>query len=230
MSLQWTLIATFLYVEIALIVLMLLSIIKPRFWRSFFQSRFMTVVAAQSNLYLVAFIGVLLLFFVESVREFHKYSSKLNTNDRMYVGSSAFYEDQMRVFRGQRNFYISGFALLCVFIIKRLIRLFGEMAQLKAESEASIRQARNAAELASQTLSASTKTTTTTNNDQQQIPLEKENAALKETIDELEKKLKKAQTDLKAMERQSVNTNKAFDEMAEKLARYEASADSRKDK
>lgn len=161
------------------------------------------------------------MIFLESVREFHKYSSKLNTNDRMYVGSSAFYEDQMRVFRGQRNFYISGFALLCVFIIKRLIRLFGEMAQLKAESEASIRQARNAAELASQTLSASTKTTTTTNNDQQQIPLEKENAALKETIDELEKKLKKAQTDLKAMERQSVNTNKAFDEMAEKLARYE---------
>ncbi|OTF71409.1 B-cell receptor-associated protein 31-like protein, partial [Euroglyphus maynei] len=142
----------------------------------------------------------------------------------MYVGSSAFYEDQMRVFRGQRNFYISGFALLCVFIIKRLIRLFGEMAQLKAESEASIRQARNAAELASQTLSASTSkktTTTSTDNNDQQIPLEKQNAALKETIEELEKKLKKAQTDLKAMERQSVNTNKAFDEMAEKLARYE---------
>lgn len=141
----------------------------------------------------------------------------------MYVGSSAFYEDQMRVFRGQRNFYISGFALLCVFIIKRLIRLLGEMAQLKADSEASIRQARNAAELASQTLSASTSSSKSSlsGDKNDQIPLEKENAALKETIEELEKKLKKAQTDLKAMERQSVNTNKAFDEMAEKLARYE---------
>lgn len=43
--------------------------------------------------------------------------------------SPANHEFQMRMFRGQRNFYISGYILLGLFIIYRLIILLKELAQ-----------------------------------------------------------------------------------------------------
>ena len=46
-----------------------------------------------------------------------------------------FYQIQMRLFRGQRNFYISGFGLFSVFIIKRLIALRLEQAKFEEEIE-----------------------------------------------------------------------------------------------
>lgn len=217
MSFQWTLVAAFLYIEIALILLMLF--LKPEFWRFIFRSRFMEVVLAQSHIYFVAFIAILFLFFIESVREFHKYSGKMSNPDRLYSGSAAFYEDQMRLFRGQRNFYISGFAMLSVVIIRGLLRLFDKLAQLKAESVASMAQARSATNAAQQHMASA--------------PVEddgdsSENEKLRDRIKELEEKLKKSEKDLIAMKRQADSTNKAFDEVAEKLRKIEGSS-SKKD-
>lgn len=39
----------------------------------------------------------------------------------------------MRLFRGQRNFYIAGFALFCLFIIKRVASLISDQGQLKIQ-------------------------------------------------------------------------------------------------
>lgn len=136
MSLQWTLIAGLLYIEIAIIFIMLLSLIKPHIWRKLFQSRFAAAIVIQSNLYLYAFIGILLLFFGESVREFYKYSGKLRHGGGNYGTGPGFYEDQMRLFRGQRNFYISGFALFSLFIIKRLASFISEIGKLQLQGDA----------------------------------------------------------------------------------------------
>lgn len=50
----------------------------------------------------------------------------------------------MRLFRAQRNFYISGFALFLSLVIRRLVILISAQATLQAQSEASMRQAQSA--------------------------------------------------------------------------------------
>lgn len=143
---------------------------------------------------------------LESVREFRKYSFKLDENDRMYIGSAGYYEDQMRLFRAQRNFYISGFSIFGLFIIKRLANFISTQAKLSAEVEASLRQARNAAEQASQSLTT-----------------ESDNEELNKRIKEYEKKIKSLENNLLAMKKQSESTNKAFDELTKKVAESEVS-------
>lgn len=154
MSLQWTLIATFLYIEVAIILLMMLPLIKPTFWRKFFRSRFVQSLVAQSNLYLVAFVAVLLLFFVESIREYRKYGEKVNNhnNPNYNTNPAAFFEDEMRLFRGQRNFYIAGFALFCLFVIKRLANLISAQAFLMVENDVIKQQARQISDQATRSV------------------------------------------------------------------------------
>lgn len=53
-------------------------------------------------------------------------------------------QGSMRLFRAQRNFYISGFALFLALVIRRLVILISAQANLQAQSEASMRQAQSA--------------------------------------------------------------------------------------
>lgn len=53
-------------------------------------------------------------------------------------------QHSMRLFRSQRNFYISGFSIFLVLVIRRLIVLISTQATLLAQSEASMRQAQSA--------------------------------------------------------------------------------------
>ncbi len=50
----------------------------------------------------------------------------------------------MRLFRAQRNFYISGFALFLCLVIRRLVGLISTGATLEAEKEAAMKQAASA--------------------------------------------------------------------------------------
>lgn len=53
-------------------------------------------------------------------------------------------QSSMRLFRAQRNFYISGFSLFLALVIRRLVILISNQANLQAQSEASMRQAQSA--------------------------------------------------------------------------------------
>lgn len=53
-------------------------------------------------------------------------------------------QHSMRLFRAQRNFYISGFSIFLTLVIRRLVILISSQAQLLAQSEASMRQAQSA--------------------------------------------------------------------------------------
>ncbi|KAH9402947.1 b-cell receptor-associated protein [Tyrophagus putrescentiae] len=215
MSLQWTLVAAFLYVEIAIIFIFLLSIIKPKIWRSFFKSRFIQALAAQSNLYLVALIGILFLFFADSIREFHKYSGRVRKDENTQLATH--YEDQMRLFRGQRNFYISGFSLFCLFIIKRLATLISQQAQYQAEAEASRRQAENISKhvenLTSEAASAASSKTSKKDSGNESLLLD-----MKVKMAELVEKNEKLEKSLQAMKKQAEATNKEYDRLTGEYA------------
>lgn len=78
MSLQWTLIASFLYVEIAIVLFLVLPVASPTRWQKLFKSRFLQSLNNQASFYFVILLGVLVLFLLDAIREMRKYSASLD--------------------------------------------------------------------------------------------------------------------------------------------------------
>ena len=74
MSLVWTLIASFLYLEIAIVLLLVLPIASPMRWQRFFRSRFLAMLSQQAQVYFYMLLAVLFIFVLEALREMRKYS------------------------------------------------------------------------------------------------------------------------------------------------------------
>lgn len=164
MSLQWAIIAGFLYVEIAIVLLLVLPVASPKRWSAFFKSRFLQAIGNQAGIYFIVLLAVLVLFLLDAIREMKKYSSPGKTFYFYYInifGINFFFlyldhsgdghlhldaemQGNMRLFRAQRNFYISGFSLFLSLVIRRLVLLISMQASLLAQAEASMRQAQNA--------------------------------------------------------------------------------------
>ena len=78
MSLQWTLVAAFLYAELALVVLLLLPFISDRFWSMILRISFIRKLERQFIYYFYVVVSMLILCFLDSIREMQKYSSREN--------------------------------------------------------------------------------------------------------------------------------------------------------
>jgi len=205
MSVQWTLVAVFLYVEIAFVVLLLVPFISSKTWQKFFKSRFLRSIESQANLYFMVFIVILVLLFVDSIREMSKYSSeKVHDSDHGHLDAEL--QHSMKLFRAQRNFYIAGFALFLCLVIRRLVVLIGCQAQLEAQAEASIKQAKGASQHSKQLLEQLSTTQTS-----------------RETLNENEgnKKIEKQEQDLRKMREELASAK-------EELIRYRVNCESMK--
>ncbi|GFY63682.1 bap31 domain-containing protein [Trichonephila inaurata madagascariensis] len=86
------------------------------------------------------FLIVLVLFFLDSIREMMKYSAK-HSHDY-----EAELQMQMKLFRSQRNYYIVGFAIFLSLVIRRLIMLILEESELLAKNEEAMKKAQEATE------------------------------------------------------------------------------------
>lgn len=75
MSLVWTIIASFLYVEIGIVLLFVLPIASATRWQRFFRSRFLAMLTGQAQMYFYLLLGILVLFLLEAIREMRKYSN-----------------------------------------------------------------------------------------------------------------------------------------------------------
>lgn len=75
MSLQWVLIAGFLYVEIAIVLLLVLPVASPKRWNSLFKSRFLQGLQQQAGIYFGFLLFILVLFLLDAIREMSKYSN-----------------------------------------------------------------------------------------------------------------------------------------------------------
>merc|ERR1712142_1438016 len=90
-----------------------------------------------------------ILFFLDAIREMQKYSAE--ETQQKVVGMSHLdtqMQMHMRLFRAQRNFYISGFALFLCLVIRRMIGLLVANATLDVEREAAMKQAQSASRAA----------------------------------------------------------------------------------
>lgn len=218
MSLVWTIIATFLYVEIAVVLLLVLPIASPQRWHRFFKSQFLAMISRQANIYFVLLFGILVLFLLEAIREMRKYSHHETSNEHLNVEL----QHSMRLFRAQRNFYISGFSIFLTLVIRRLVILISSQAQLLAQSEASMRQAQSAT-TAARTLLSQQKT------DEKPTDAGKKGdtkpdeliGELKQKILELTKELERERKDKEALKSQATGLEKEYDRLTEEYSKLE---------
>merc|ERR1712045_634817 len=202
MSLHWTLIAGFLYGEIGVIFILLIPFISNKRWRQLFKSRFLKGIESQFIYYFYILVAILILFFLDAIREMNKYGDEQHDSQQSHGDRhlDAQMQMHMRLFRAQRNFYISGFALMLTLVIKRMVSLITENATLDIEKEAAMKQAQSASR-AAETLMADSET-------------EKK---LKAKDEELSKALK----DVESMKSQSENLTKEYDRLLEEKDRLE---------
>ncbi|KAF0304277.1 B-cell receptor-associated protein 31 [Amphibalanus amphitrite] len=185
MSIHWTLIAGFLYAEIAAVLLLLLPFISPKRWNSFFKSGFLQALGKQSFFYFCVVITVLVLSFLDAIREMKKYSGESKSDETAHGHLDVEIQHHMRLFRAQRNFYISGFALFLFLVLRRLVTLVSLQASLEASNEAAMRQAAGATSAAEQLLQGRP--------DGQTPQLDALKKQLEETEQERDEALKKAE-------------------------------------
>jgi len=206
MSIHWTLIAGFLYAEIGAILLLLVPFISTRMWNKVFKSRFLRGLESQLIYYFWVLAAILILFFLDAIREMQKYSTE--EQHQQQVGMSHLdsqMQMHMRLFRAQRNFYISGFALFLFLVIKKLVALISANAGLEAAKEAAMKQAESASRAAESLMTAPVDESTGTSDVDN----------LKEALEKAEKEAETAKKDVNSMKSQSESLAKEYDRLME---------------
>ncbi|MCP9265576.1 hypothetical protein DINM_020906 [Dirofilaria immitis] len=84
----------------------------------------------------------------DAIREVRKYANEVAIEASIRHTADSENVVHMRLFRAQRNLYISGFSLLLFLVIKRLVALLSRGAMLEAAAEAAMKQAENASKTA----------------------------------------------------------------------------------
>lgn len=243
MSLQWTAVATFLYAEVFVVLLLCIPFISPKRWQKIFKSRLVELVVSYGNTFFVVLIVILVLLVIDAVREIRKYddvTEKVNLQNN----PGAMEHFHMKLFRAQRNLYIAGFSLLLSFLLRRLVTLISQQATLLASNEAFKKQAESASEAAKKYMEE---------NDQlkkgaavdggkldvgnAEVKLEAENRSLKADLQKLndelastKQKLEKAENQVLAMRKQSEGLTKEYDRLLEEHAKLQAAVDGPVDK
>lgn len=213
MSLQWTLVAGFLYAEMVVVVIMMLPIFSAKMWQRLFKSRFLKSLAAYANFYFSAFFVILLLLFLDSLRQMHKYSvARENEQDHGHLDAEL--QQSMKMFRAQRNCYIAGFALFLAPVIRRIGSLLSQKAQLMASVEASMKQAKSASETAEKLMKDREANGAGDNEaNSKKEELETEIRCLKETLHSTKEELDRTKRNLTTLKDQAEGTNREYDRL-----------------
>jgi len=207
MSIHWTLIAGFLYAEIGTILLLLVPFISTKMWNKVFKSRFLRGLESQLIYYFYVLVAILILFFLDAIREMQKYSAE--ETQQKTVGMSHLdtqMQMHMRLFRAQRNFYIAGFALFLCLVIKRLVGLISANAGLQAEKDAAMKQAESASRAAEMFMKDGGTGDSAGSGDV---------AEMKAELEKAKKEADAAKKDMNSMKSQSESLAKEYDRLME---------------
>jgi len=185
-----------------------------------FKSRLLKWVERYGQIYSWAFAGILLLLFMDAIREVTKYGSADMAMEQQLHSANADAVIHMRLFRGQRNLYISGFALFLWLVIRRLVDLISKEAQLEASSEAAMKQAQGA--------SAAAKTLMEKGNGKGGEG-SKEMEQMKEKVQALQKELKKVEQDRDTLKKQSEGLHEEYNRLADKVTKVDKKSDKKAD-
>ncbi|XP_028398115.1 B-cell receptor-associated protein 31-like [Dendronephthya gigantea] len=219
MSLQWTLAAGFLYLEIVFLFLLCLPIISSARWSRIFTSNFLSTCLTYGHLYFNVFVVALLILFLDSVRETYKFRDDDWAKADPSVDPRTSMQFKMRLFRAQRNIYITGFALFLLFVVRRVASLHQHLANALAKSEAAMKQAKGVSDHCEQLMdeidelkkSKGIKDQKHSDDDESHVDdlLKKKNNELAER----EKELEITRKDLEQMKKQAEGVSKEYDRL-----------------
>jgi B-cell receptor-associated protein 31 len=126
-------------------------------------------------------------------------------------------KESMRLFRAQRNFYISGFSIFLTLVIRRLVTLISTQATLIAQSEASMKQAQSA--------TATARTLLSQKDDSPAGQKKPEDAGeldvLKKKCKDLEAELTREKKDKEALKSQAESLNREYDRLTEEYSKLQ---------
>lgn len=159
-----------------------------------------------SHIYFKMFLAILVLCFIEAIREMMKYSADIQ--DHRHGSDHSQHLDvemqqHMRLFRAQRNFYISGFSLFLYFILQRLMTLISNLARTQAECEAAMKQAKSASAAAEQLMSGDSGIS---------------DPKLKEEMKKLREENKKVLAEKEAALKQAESVSREYDRLMDELS------------
>jgi len=224
MALIWDLVATFLYFELALGFILSWRFISHKRWSSIFQSSLLATIVDYGSYMFNTMLAVLVVLFIGAVRETMKYSS---SDEEMSLQDNLATKDHvmMLMFRGQRNLYITGFALFLFLVLRRMTSLITLNAQFEAKSEAAIKQAESASRAASSLI----------DNQGEGEEQSAEAKSLEAEIDNIRKEISKclkeketSEASLLAMESQKKSAEREFDRVNDELKKIQNSIQSDK--
>uniref|UniRef100_A0A8B9S3H2 Endoplasmic reticulum transmembrane protein n=1 Tax=Apteryx owenii TaxID=8824 RepID=A0A8B9S3H2_APTOW len=190
MTFQWTAVAIFLYGEIAVILVLCLPFISPLRWQKIFMIPLWSKMAIFWNKAFLTIIVLLIVLFLDAIREVKKYSAAHVSEKAVNVNTNAFDHIQMKLFRSQRNLYLSGFSLFLWLVLRRTVTLLTQLAKGMATQAALELQVNNTTEAAKKYI--------TENEMLQQALNEKGSGKKKESAEATDEKLKKEIVHLKA--------------------------------
>jgi len=233
MSLQWTIVAAFLYAEMAVCILLMLPFISPSSWRKLFKSRLFNALTTYGNIYFTIFIAILIILFFDGVRDVYRYSNPLTNEERN--NPTAEINLHMKLFRSQRNFYIAGFALFLSLVLRRLTTLISSHGALQADFEATKKQAESATAAAKKMLESQENQQNKANEDEE-IKTKKQLEVSHVEIQTLKDELNRSKADLQAMKQQAESTNREYDRLLQEhgklqteLKHVDGTSESKKD-
>uniref|UniRef100_A0A8D0EGU9 Endoplasmic reticulum transmembrane protein n=1 Tax=Strix occidentalis caurina TaxID=311401 RepID=A0A8D0EGU9_STROC len=191
MTFQWTAVAAFLYGEIGVILVLCLPFISPLRWQKIFMIPLWSKMAVFWNKMFLTIIVLLIVLFLDAVREVRKYSA-VHVNERAAnVNTNAFDHIQMKLFRSQRNLYLSGFSLFLWLVLRRTVTLLTQLAKGMASHAALETQVNDATEAAKKYMAENERLPGLANNEV--IAVKKQSEGLKREYDNLMKEYERLQ-------------------------------------
>ncbi|XP_057685612.1 B-cell receptor-associated protein 31 [Corythoichthys intestinalis] len=242
MSLQWTAVAAFLYVEVFLVLLLCIPFISAKRWNSVFRSRLVQTIALYGNTSFMVAMAILVFLLIDAFREVRKYSVTEKVD--LTNNPTAIEHIHMKLFRAQRNLYIAGFALLLCLLLRRLATLLSQQASLMASNEAFKKQAEGASNAAKSFIDENQVLQEKLREAGLEVPepgkkgegvqaenktLKEEVKTLKEELEATKKALRKSDGDVTAMKKQAANLTLEYDRLLEEHSKLLASGDKKSD-
>ncbi|NWZ21117.1 BAP29 protein, partial [Asarcornis scutulata] len=105
-------------------------------WQKIFMIPLWSKIAVFWNKMFLTIIVLLIILFLDAFREVRKYSAIQVTEKVANVNTNAIDHIHMKLFRSQRNLYISGFSLFLWLVLRRTITLLTQLAKSMASHAA----------------------------------------------------------------------------------------------
>ncbi|NXI52913.1 BAP29 protein, partial [Chloroceryle aenea] len=208
-------------------------------WQKIFMIPLWSKMAVFWNKLFLTIIVLLIVLFLDAIREVRKYSA-VHVNERaVNVNTNAFDHIQMKLFRSQRNLYLSGFSLFLWLVLRRTVTLLTQLAKGMASHAALEAQVNDANEAAKKYMAE---------NERLQEALSEKGSSKKESAEATDEKLKKevehlkaelqktsnalhkANNEVTAVKRQSEGLKREYDHLMKEYERLQDSLNEAEDK